>query len=85
MTRAGVDIREYPLKDAVDPGIGYNMAYAEMDACVSANLDPWRWECGEYSQSFKAKVVAWSNMHKLIGSHVEDAVARKAARKGKHG
>jgi hypothetical protein len=85
VTRAGVDIREYPLKDAVDPGIAYSMAFGEIEACVGAGLSPWLWETNQYSQSFKARILAWYGLHTLVKSHGEDAVNKKARKKSRNG
>lgn len=85
MTRAGVDIREYPLKDAVDPGIAYAQGFAEWEAATGAGLDLWKWETNAYPVEFKARVLAWYNLHNLVRSNVEDAVNRKARKKGKNG
>lgn len=73
------------MKDAVDPGIAYHPSFAEMEACVGAGLDPWKWECNEYPAAFKARVIAWYNLHGLVRAHSEDAINRKATKKSKHG
>ena len=85
MTRSGVDIREHPLKDAVDPGIAYATSFAEWEAGTAAGLDMWRWEANGYPMEFKARVLAWFGLHGLVKAHSEDAVNRKAARKSKRG
>ena len=69
-------IAEYPLKNQVRTGISYSMGFAEMEACVTAHLDLWRWVSGGYPQRFMARVVAWYEQRGLIASHVEDAKER---------
>ncbi len=81
MTRSGVPIEEYPVKHGVNPNISYTPAYAELEACVAANLDPWTWERGGYNVAFKAKILAWYQLRQLIELNTQDAVQRKASRK----
>lgn len=83
MTRSGIPIEDYPVKHGVNVNITYSPAYAELEACIAANLDPWRWERGAYSVPFKAKIIAWHQLHQLIELNAQDAVQRKANRKRK--
>ena len=56
---------------------------SEWEAAHAAGLDLNKWEEGEYSPSFKAKVIAWHSRHVELDLHRQDAVARAAARKAK--
>lgn len=81
MTRSGIPIEDYPIKHGVSPNISYAPAFGEMEACIAAGLDPWRWEQGGYSVAFQAKILAWHQLHQLVELNVQDAVQRKANRK----
>jgi len=69
------------LKDAVDPSITYEMAYAEFDACIAAGLDLWAWENNVYPKEFKVMVIAWHRLNRYIRSHTEQAIADKLKKK----
>lgn len=81
MTRGGIPIEDYPVKHGVNPNISYAPAYAELEACIAAGLDPWRWETGGYPATFQARIVAWYQLRQLVELNVQDAVQRKANRK----
>jgi hypothetical protein len=57
------------------------MGFAEWDAAIAAGAtltELHQWDNGVvFSNRFKAKVVAWHRLSSLIGTHVEDARARK--------
>ena len=62
------------------------MVYAEFDAAIAAGatLDElYKLEQGEYPKKFRARVVAWHNLHKAIEGHSNDAVAEDIKRKSK--
>lgn len=66
----------------MDTGISYSMGYSEWEAAIAAGatLDELvKWDKGLYPGNFKAKVVAWYNLHNTIELHANDAVARKQA------
>jgi hypothetical protein len=52
-----------------------------MDACITANLDAWKWENGEYPSQFMAKIVAWYRGKTLVKIHSDDAVSRASKKK----
>ena len=81
VTRAGMPIDEYPLKEEVDTQIQYGPRFAEIDACIAAGLDLWRWDTGIYPIQMKTEVMAWRRMSGVIKSHAHDAVNRKIKRK----
>lgn len=81
-TRQGIPLEEYPLKDTVKTGIETSQALTEWEAAYAAGLDLYKWEEGEYSPSFKAKVLAWHSRHQELELHRKDAVNR-ARPKGK--
>ena len=59
------------------------MQFTEWEACVAAGLDLHKWELNEYPHTFKAKVVAFNNLRKLVDAHVEDAKAKASEKKSK--
>ena len=59
------------------------MQYQEWEACLAAGLDLHNWEQNLYPHTFKAKVVAFSNLRKLVEAHVEDAKAKALEKKSK--
>lgn len=71
--RHGIPIQDYIIRSSVNPGIKYSDSFAEIEACVAAGLDLWKWENCEYSDSFKIRVVAWYQMHNVVSQHIEDA------------
>jgi len=54
-----------------------------MTACVGSNLDPFKWEKGDYPNDFKAKIIAYYELTQIIRAHVEDARIRKQENKQK--
>lgn len=81
MMRHDTPIREYPLRDSVNSGISYSMLFSEWEACHGAGLDLWRWENNQYPIEFKAKVIAWWELHNLVSIHNQDAAAAKTRHK----
>jgi len=78
-----VPIRDAGVRFSVETGIAYGQGFSEFEAAIAAGatLDELlKWEQGLYPNQFKAKVVAWYNLHKLIELHANDAVARKQDR-----
>jgi hypothetical protein len=60
------------------------MGYNEWEAIIAAGatLDELqKWDAGGYPISFKAKVIAWYNLHKLVELHASDAVSRETERR----
>ena len=57
------------------------MAFNEYEAATAAGLDLWKWESSDYPRWFKAKVVAWYNLHNLVDAHTQDAATRELRRK----
>lgn len=53
----------------------------EWESAHAANLDLYKWETGEYPDSFKAKVLAWHSRHNELELHRGDAVAQASKRK----
>jgi hypothetical protein len=81
--RSGVKIEDHPLSDAVRPNISYSLRYLEFDACIGAGLDLYKWYCTNfYPIYFKAVVMAFWRLHKLVLVHTDDAAYRKAKSKG---
>lgn len=76
----GQPIIDAPVKGAVRPGITYAASFAEWEAATAAGVDLWRWETGGYPPAFKARVLAWHLLHRLVDLHGESA-AIEAARK----
>lgn len=83
MTRHGDPIRDVPLKDTVETGIAYSMLFAEWEAAHAAGLSLWDWEREVYPRSFKARVLAWHNLHGLVEAHKDEAASEAAKRKSK--
>ena len=77
VTRAGMPIDEYPLKEEVNTQIQYGLRFAEIDACISAGLDLWKWDTGLYPIQLKTEVMAWRRMSGVIKLHAHDAANRK--------
>lgn len=66
----------------VNVGIEYSTTFAQLDACVAADLDTHEWFYGvQYSNEFKALIMAWHSAVGEIALHVEDAKYRKSQRK----
>jgi len=61
------------------------MSYLEYEACVACGLDLWMWESCEYPHWFKARVVGYHNMSKLVKMHSEDALSEKMKQKERRG
>lgn len=83
VTRGGVRIEEYPVKDAVNSGIRYAPAFEEWEAGTAAGLDMWAWDGGQYPARFKAKTIAWWRAHRLVNTHQADAQNRASEAKSK--
>jgi hypothetical protein len=86
VTRNGVAIKDANVRNSVETGISYSNGFAEIEAAVSAGatLDElYKWEQNGYPLWFRAKIIAWSSLHKLIELHANDAVARKQAQEAK--
>ena len=77
MTRNGVPISQVQVRTAVDANIDFGMSFAEWEAACAAGLNLWDWENNKYPVPFKAKVIAWHKLHRLIEIHQEDAVSKK--------
>lgn len=85
MTRKGSDIRQYPFSEkGVDTGIGYGMLFKEFEACVEAGLSLEKWMACDYDLDFKAHVVAWWGLRKLVAGHSSDAEAASIKSKSRH-
>jgi hypothetical protein len=78
-----VDLAEYPLKGAISTGIELSPTLFEWEAAHAAGLDLERWDAGEYSPAFQARVLAWYSRHEELEQHREDARARAAEQKMK--
>lgn len=62
------------------------MGYSEWEAAIAAGAsldDLEKWDRGGFPVQFKAKVVAWFNLHSLIELHSNDAMARDAENEAK--
>lgn len=80
MTVRGQPIDTAPFRNprsVVDPNISYSADFAEMEACHGAGLDLWAWDQGRYPPAFKARILAWWKLHKLIEIHAQDAAIKK--------
>lgn len=77
VTRLGIPIEEYPLKNEANTQIQYAMRFAEIDACIAAGLDLWKWDTGFYPVQFKTEVMAWRRTNSIIQLHAKDAIDRK--------
>ena len=82
MTRHGEPIEDLALRDAVETGIQYGMAFEGIRACVWAGLDLERWEVNRYDSSFMARVVAAYRLDGMIEQHSRQAQAAAAKKKG---
>ena len=74
------------VKATIDPHITYSQKYIEFEACVEAGLKLDDWYYGRYSKEFKAQIVAFYNLRRLVSLHVEDAKSedykRRSSKKG---
>lgn len=64
------------------------MAFAEWEAAIAAGatLDElYKWETGGYPKPFRARVIAWHNLHNLVEAHKNDAAAEKVKSRSKGG
>lgn len=68
------------MRDSVRAGIAYTLEYEEYEACISAQLDLFRWWIGGYPVAFMEKVVGRYRVHNLIALHQQDAVNEKQRR-----
>jgi len=64
-------------RDIVNPDISYSQDFGELEACHGAGLDMWQWDQNVYPPGFKARVVAWWRLHKLIQLHSQDAAIKR--------
>jgi hypothetical protein len=69
------------LKGGIQTGISYAQSFAEWEAAAAAGLDLWAWESGRYPASFRARVLAWHQAHKLVELHGQEAVNRAVERR----
>jgi hypothetical protein len=79
-------LRQVRLRNAIDAGITYSMAFAQWEAAVAAGAtmdELYRMERGEYPKWFVAKVMAWHNVHSLVEAHKEDASAIEAQKRAR--
>ena len=83
MTRHGNPIRQYGLKDSIQTGISYTLAFEEVNAVVRTGLSLEKYWDGEYPVELLALAVAYVRNENLVKLHSEDAVARKMASKAK--
>jgi hypothetical protein len=86
--RNGVPIRSVDIKNGINPGITYGLAYAEFDAFIAAGAtadELYGLDQGKYPKRFRARIVAWHNLRKSIESHSNDAVAEDMKQKSKKG
>lgn len=85
--RHGEPIERVALPHSVNTGIAYSSEFEQWEAATSAGLDMSLWEkspeSGGFSIPFKAKVIAWFRLHKLVRDHAESAAAQKAEREMK--
>lgn len=81
--KSGVPIQEAGVKGAVDPHISYGMDFAETEAAIAAGAsleELYKLWAGEWPFSqkwFRARLIAWKNLHDLIALHSEAARAPK--------
>ncbi len=82
--KSGSPIGEAVIRGAVDPHISYSMHFAEWNAAIAAGAtleELFKLEAGEYPKWFRARLIAWKNLHDLIQTHTEAARAPKVAGK----
>ena len=77
VTRSGIPLDQYPLKESVQTNIIETEPFTEYDSCVGAGLNVWEWEQGLYPVWFKANVMEWYKFHNMKQSHIQDIVAAK--------
>lgn len=87
MTVRDEDIRtaalRHPREFGPRPDIKSGMEFSEWEAARAAGCDLWLWDTHAYTRQFKAKVMAWHELHNLVGLHAQDAaLGRRARRKG---
>lgn len=83
MTVDGEPIRTRGLKNPRNFGRlnwDASLNFLEWEAATAAGLDLWRWEQGEYPKRFRARVMAWYNLHNLLDTHRRDASIPKKRR-----
>jgi len=80
VTLNGELIQDIPKpKEAIDAGIRSSMSFVEWEAGTAAGLDMYEWENGKmYSRAFKARTVAWYQLHNMSKLRSEVAAQRKA-------
>jgi hypothetical protein len=60
------------------------MSFAAWEAGVAAGLDMYKWENTTfYSRAFKARAIAWYQLHNLVRLLSEVAAQRQAQKKAK--
>ena len=79
----GLPIEDFPIRDAVDPGITYSPIFEELSAVKDYGLDAERWYIGDYSAHLMATIIAHHRMRGLVDLHVEQARNEKANRDAK--
>jgi hypothetical protein len=57
------------------------MDFVGYEAASAAGLDLWKWEMHQYDHLFRAKIVAWYNLHRLVQAHSDDAAYDKSEQK----
>lgn len=75
------------VKGSVDPHISYSMTFLEWEAANAANAtlqELYDLSMGKYPVWFRARLIAWYQMHRLVKMHEEAASSEAAAKKGKH-
>jgi len=79
------DIRTAGLMHPRDFGpranIKSSIEFTEWEAAHEAGCDLWRWHCNEYPTTFKARVMAWYELHNLVQLHQHDAGLTKRGRR----
>lgn len=58
-----------------------SQAMVEWESAYAAGLDLHKWDSGQYSPAFMAKVIGWYSRHEELGLHRQDAINRAAGRK----
>lgn len=76
-------IEEYPVHDAINPGISYGVAFEELGAIREYHLDAERWYLFGYPPGFMATIIAHRRLSNLVELHTEQARADKAKRDAK--
>lgn len=83
MTKDDEPISNYSFKYSLDPGIQYAQSFAEYECCLGLGLDIYKWEKNEYPTWFKAKAIAFYNLHSMINAVKNDVAQADAERKAR--